>query len=59
MQTQLISEIRVISGRIRRLNLVERLREVVDDVVDMLRTDTQADGGRRDVLFGQFLGRQL
>ena len=41
------------------LNLVECLGEVVDDIVDMLRADGEAYGGRRDVLLGQFLGRKL
>ena len=41
------------------LNLVEGLSEVFDDVVDVLSTDGETHGGRRDVLFGQFLGRQL
>ena len=41
------------------LNLVECLGEVVNDVVDVLSTDRETHGGRRDVLFGQLLGRKL
>ena len=41
------------------LNLVEGLGEVVDDVVDVLSSDAQTDGRRRDVLLGKFLGREL
>ena len=41
------------------LNLVECLSQVVDDVVDVLSTDGEAHGSRRDVLLGQLLGRQL
>ena len=40
-------------------DLVEGLSEVVQDVVDMLRTDGQPDGGWRDVLLGQFLRAHL
>ena len=41
------------------LNLVECLCEIVNNVVDVLCTDAQAHGGRRDVLLGQLLGREL
>ena len=37
------------------LDLVECLSEVFDDVVDMLRTDGETNGGRCDVLLSQFL----
>ena len=40
-------------------NLIQCLSEVFDDVVDMLSTDAQANGGRCDVLLGQLLGREL
>jgi len=40
-------------------NLIQCLSEVFDDVVDMLSTDAQANGGRCDVLLGQFLRREL
>ena len=43
-------------GGVRGLNLVECLLEVIDDVIDMLHTDAQTDGGGSDVLLGQFLG---
>ena len=43
-------------GGERGLNLVECLLEVIDDVIDMLHTDAQTDGGGSDVLLGQFLG---
>ena len=46
---------RGIRGR-EGLNLVECLLEVIDDVIDMLHTDAQTDGGGSDVLLGQFLG---
>ena len=38
---------------------VERLGQVGKDVVDVLRTDAQTDGGRCDVLSSQFFGAQL
>ena len=41
------------------VQLVECLCQVVDDVVDVFRAYAQADGGGRDVLLGQFLGREL
>jgi hypothetical protein len=39
--------------------LIECLGEVVEDVIDVLRTDRETDGGRGDVLLLQFLRRQL
>ena len=41
------------------LDFVECLLQVVDDIVDMLGADAQTNGGRCDVLLGQFLGREL
>ena len=41
------------------LNLIESLFQVVQNVVDMFCTDTQADGCRSDMLFGQLLRRKL
>ena len=41
------------------LNFPQCLSEVIDEVVDVLGTDAQTDGSRRDVLFGQFLLREL
>ena len=41
------------------LNLLQRLGEVVEDVVDVLGADAEADGGGSDVLLGQLLGREL
>lgn len=41
------------------LYLCECLVEVSDDVIDMLHTDGETDGGRRDVLLGEFFRRQL
>ena len=41
------------------LNFPQCLSEVIDDVVDVLGTDAQTDGSRRDVLFGQLLLREL
>ena len=38
------------------LDLVECLGKVLNDIVDMLCTDAQTHGGRRDVLLSQFLG---
>ena len=49
-----IREIRVSYRRVT-LNLVESLLQIIDDVVDVLSTDRETDGGRRDVLLGQFL----
>ena len=40
-------------------DFVECLREIVDDVVDVFRANREADGRGRDVLLGQFLGREL
>ncbi len=37
------------------LYFVEGLGEIVDDVVDMLRADAEADGRGRDMLLGKFL----
>ena len=41
------------------LNRFKRLREVVNDVVDVLRADAQSDGRWRDVLLRQFFRRHL
>ena len=41
------------------LNLVESLRQVVDDVIDMLCADAQTDGRGRNLLLSQFLRREL
>ena len=56
-----IREIRTIRSlyKFAVLNLVEGLGEVVDDVVDVLSTDGEAHGSRRDVLFCEFLRREL
>ena len=43
----------------RGLHRREALFQVGDDVVDVLRADGQADGGRGDTLVGQILRRQL
>ena len=43
----------------RTSNLIKCLRQIVDDVVDMLCANAQTDGRWRDMLFGQFLGREL
>ena len=40
-------------------NLVQSLSQIIDDVVDVLCTYAQTNGRWRDVLLGQFLGRQL
>ena len=39
--------------------MLKCLSEILDDVVDMLGADGETDGRRSDVLFGQFLGREL
>ena len=52
-----IREIREIRSPL--LNLVESLRQVVDDVIDMLCADAQTDGRGRDMLLSQFLRREL
>ena len=41
------------------LNLVKSLRQISDNVVDVLCADRESDGGRCDVLLSQFLGREL
>ena len=41
------------------LNRFKRLREVVNNVVDVLRADAQSDGRWRDVLLRQFFRRHL
>ena len=41
------------------LNRFKRLREVVNDVVDVFRADAQSDGRWRDVLLRQFFRRHL
>ena len=36
-------------------DLIERLRQILNNVIDMFGADAQSDGGRRDVLLSQFL----
>ena len=41
------------------LDLIQCLSKVLNDVIDVLRTNGEAHGSRRDVLLGELLRRQL